>query len=270
MTSKTVRVTSLTIAIVASSAALGRAQENAGSKPLEGTHWKAIELAGKPVPNTDPKRDAHLQFQAGSRVSGSDGCNRVAGSYQLEGDRVTFGQMIGTRMACPGTTDVERTFHEALKSAARLTVSGDRLELRDATGTRLAAFAALAQPSGSSPSLALAGTSWQLVKFQGSDDTTLAPDDRAKYTIAFGAAGRLTARVDCNRGRGTWKSSGSSQIVFGPLALTRAMCPPGSLHDHIVKQWANIRSFVIRDGHLFLSLMADGGIYEFEPIPKTE
>ena len=50
------------------------------------------------------------------------------------------------------------------------------------------------------------------------------------------------------------------------LALTRAACPPGSLHDQIVKQWGNIRSYVLKDGHLFLSLMADGGIYEFEPI----
>jgi para-nitrobenzyl esterase len=28
---------------------------------------------------------------------------------------------------------------------------------------------------------------------------------------------------------------------------------------------AYVRSYVIRNGHLFLSLMADGGIYEFEP-----
>jgi hypothetical protein len=48
------------------------------------------------------------------------------------------------------------------------------------------------------------------------------------------------------------------------LALTRAQCAPGSLHDQIVKQWGNTRSYVIRDGHLFLALKADGGIYEFE------
>jgi hypothetical protein len=54
------------------------------------------------------------------------------------------------------------------------------------------------------------------------------------------------------------------------LALTRAQCPPGSLHDQIVKQWRNIRSYVIRDGHLFLGLKVDGGIYEFEPIAAPE
>jgi heat shock protein HslJ len=115
----------------------------------------------------------------------------------------------------------------------------------------------------------LTGTSWQLVKFQGSDDTTLTPDDRSKYTIEFGADGRLSARIDCNRGRGTWKTTGPSQLQLGPLALTRAMCPPGSLHDRIVKQWGAIRSYVLKDGHLFLSLMADGGIYEFEPVASS-
>lgn len=53
-------------------------------------------------------------------------------------------------------------------------------------------------------------------------------------------------------------------------ALTRAKCPDGSLHDRIVKHWTYIRSYVIRDGHLFLALMADGGIYEFEPFVPSK
>ena len=146
------------------------------------------------------------------------------------------------------------------------------------TRTRLAATAAaviatITGAAGQAPkadSLSLVWTSWQLVKFQGGDDTVLTPDERAKYTIELAAGGALTARVDCNRGRGSWKSTGSSQIEFGPLALTRAQCPAGSLHDQIVKQWGYIRSYVINDGHLFLSLMADGGIYEFEPVAKQK
>ena len=136
----------------------------------------------------------------------------------------------------------------------------------------IASWNALARARSASTSQAagLAGTSWQLVKFEGSDDTVRTPDDRAKYTIDFGADGRLAARVDCNRGRGTWKSGGPSRIELGPLALTRAKCASGSLHDQIVKQWGNIRSYVIRDGHLFLALMADGGIYEFEPAARSK
>ena len=114
---------------------------------------------------------------------------------------------------------------------------------------------------------ALPGTSWQLVKFQGGDDKVLTPDDRSKYTLVFNTDGTVSARIDCNRARGGWKSAGRGQLEFGPMAITRAMCPPGSLHDQIVRQLPYVRSYVLKDGRLFLALMADGGIYEFELLP---
>jgi para-nitrobenzyl esterase len=117
---------------------------------------------------------------------------------------------------------------------------------------------------GAPPSLG--GTSWQLVKFQGGDGTVLTPDDKAKYTLAFAPDGVMSARVDCNRARAGWKSSGPNQLEFGPMAATRAQCPPGSLHDQIMRQLPNVRSYVVKGGHLYLSLMADGGIYEFESV----
>jgi heat shock protein HslJ len=235
----------------------------AANRRLEGTYWKAIELAGKPTPAQDAKREAHLVFEAGGRVSGSDGCNRFTGRYELKEGAVTFGQMAGTQMTCiNAAAEVERAFRESLKRATR------SIELFDAAGNRVAAFAARSEASASSNAPTLAGTSWQLVKFQGGDGKILTPDDPTKYTIEFGAGGQLTARVDCNRGRGTWTSGGPNQLQFGPLALTRAQCPAGSLHDPMVKQWPYVRSYVTRDGYLFLSLMADGGIYEFEPLKK--
>jgi para-nitrobenzyl esterase len=130
-----------------------------------------------------------------------------------------------------------------------------------------ALIAGCARPAPPPPPAApsLAGTSWQLVGFKGGDDTEVTPDDKSKYTLAFAPDGSLTARMDCNRGRGTWKSAAPGQVELGPMALTRAMCPPGSLHDCIVRHLPMVRSYVIRDGRLFLSLMADGGIYDFEP-----
>jgi hypothetical protein len=44
------------------------------------------------------------------------------------------------------------------------------------------------------------------------------------------------------------------------------MCPPGSLHDHFVRQWPFVRSYTLKGENLFLSLMADGGSYELEPL----
>jgi para-nitrobenzyl esterase len=95
----------------------------------------------------------------------------------------------------------------------------------------------------------------------------LQPDDRSRYTLAFQPEGIVTARIDCNRARGGWKSPAAGRLEFGPMAATRAQCAPGSLHDTVMRQLPFVRSYVIRDGRLHLSLMADGGTLEFVSSP---
>ena len=131
-------------------------------------------------------------------------------------------------------------------------------------GIIAAAITAGGQRSGSP----LSGTSWRLVKFQGPDETTVVPDDKSKYTITFGNDGRVTARVDCNRGSSTWKTAGPNQLKFGSWSMTRAKCSSGSLHDSIVRDGGAVRSYEIKNGHLFLSGMEEGGRYELEPLGK--
>jgi heat shock protein HslJ len=132
----------------------------------------------------------------------------------------------------------------------------------------LLVFVAGAYAQSSPPKVTsdLGGTSWHLMKFQGRDGATLTPDDRANYTVAFDTDGRVTVRIACNRGHGTWKSVKASQLEFGPLALTRAMCPPAPLNDRIPQDWPYLRSYTLKNGHLLLSLASDRGTYEFEPV----
>jgi len=135
--------------------------------------------------------------------------------------------------------------------------------IASATTSSVLTFAGGQKPSAANE---LAGTSWKLVKFQGGDETTLVPDDGSKYTITFGSNGRVSARVDCNRGSSTWKSSRANELQFGSWSRTSAKCAPGSLHDKIVTEGANVSRYSIKDGHLFLSGMSAGGFYELEPL----
>ena len=137
-----------------------------------------------------------------------------------------------------------------------------RAQIRSAAFAAALALAACA--TGTDP-VGLGGTAWQLVKFQGSDGKTLAPDDSAKYTIEFFADGSVAMRIDCNRGRGSWKSARPSQLEFGPMAVTRVACPPAPLEERFARDMGYVRSYVVRNQRLFLALMADGGTYEFEP-----
>jgi len=116
----------------------------------------------------------------------------------------------------------------------------------------------------------LNGTSWQLVKFQGPDERTFAPDDKSKYTITFRSDGRVLVRVDCNRGSSSWRATEKGELQFGSWSRTSAKCGSGSLHDQIVREGAAVNRFAIKDGHLFLSGMAAGGYYELEPLPTQK
>ena len=229
-----------------------------------GTAWNAVELGGTAVAagSGGADRAPHLIFGADGRVSGSDGCNRLTSSYTAKGEAITFGLFAATQMACADTDERASRFRSALGSTSHWRIEKGRLQLYGATGKPLAVF----EPRATSP---LEDTTWQLVKFTGADDTVLTPSDPSKYTIAFATAGQVTTQVDCNRGRGSWKATPAGQLEFGPLALTRALCRDPKLPEQIARHWTSITSFVMRNGHLFLSLKADGGIYEFAPVaPK--
>ena len=118
----------------------------------------------------------------------------------------------------------------------------------------------------SSPVNPLAGTSWRLVEFQSMDDATgtVHPDDPSLYTMRLNSDGTVTMRLNCNRASGTWYAEPSGNVSsgrfeFGPLGGTRALCPPPSLDEKIVAQAKFIRSYLLKDGKLYLNLMADGG-----------
>src|SRR5580765_3610475 len=132
----------LRAAALASSVALA-AQGVSGPRPLAGTYWKAIELAGIPVPLQGSNHEAYLLLQEKGRVYGSDGCNQVAGTYRLKHTAVTFGEMAATRMACIDEGGFDAAFRDALKSAKRLTVAGDRLDLWDSRNKRFAPLVAV-------------------------------------------------------------------------------------------------------------------------------
>jgi heat shock protein HslJ len=118
----------------------------------------------------------------------------------------------------------------------------------------------------------LAGTSWQLHAIQSMDDaqgTTRIAEPR-RFTLRLQADGSASLQLDCNRATATWNAAPSSDgasggLAFGPVAGTRALCPPPRLDERVVRDLAFVRGYLLKDGKLFMSLMADGGIYEWRP-----
>lgn len=113
-------------------------------EPLENTYWKLNRLGETPVTAVDNQREAHLVLHAEeARVAGSGGCNRLMGSYDLEGEALSFGRLATTMMACPAGMQTERAFLDALEEVAAWEVDGKTLTLSDADGEPLARFEAV-------------------------------------------------------------------------------------------------------------------------------
>ena len=89
-----------TVSMLLRRAATPKPPATAG-RPLEKTYWKATLVGTRAVAAADPKREPHLVLEPGGKVAGSDGCNRLVGSYELTGETISFGRMAGTMMACP-------------------------------------------------------------------------------------------------------------------------------------------------------------------------
>ena len=82
-------------------------------------------------PGTGPQQIS-LQFDpSNGSISGSSGCNRFNGSYQVDGDRLSFGQMLSTMMACVEGMELEQQILQSLARVKSFRVDGNQLMLLD-------------------------------------------------------------------------------------------------------------------------------------------
>jgi len=114
-----------------------------GDAPLEKTECTLIWLSGAKIEAAVPQQVPYIQLDSEShRVSGSGGCNRLMGGYELAGDHLKFTQMAMTRMACVHGGDTEASFAKALDHVNSWKIVKGKLLLFDVDSRVVAKFAA--------------------------------------------------------------------------------------------------------------------------------
>ncbi|NLX18932.1 MAG: META domain-containing protein [Desulfobulbus sp.] len=107
--------------------------------PLRGTVWKLVRLVGSPVTAVESQAEPELFFAPDAlHVSGSGGCNRLSGDFELKGEALRFGHLAMTMKACPEGMDQERSFVEILARVESHRIRGSHLDLLDKEGSVLA------------------------------------------------------------------------------------------------------------------------------------
>jgi len=110
--------------------------------PLAGA-WLAEDIGGGGVIDN---LQTTLEIAADGKVSGNGGCNRFSGSATIEGDKITFGDLAATMMACTeAAMDQEMKLHAALAAARTYRIDAEqrKLLLSDAAGKVVAQFSAM-------------------------------------------------------------------------------------------------------------------------------
>lgn len=110
----------------------------AGSAKLIQTPWVATHINGERIKGNTPTLTIEPD-RAGFRAFGSGGCNRYMGQATLsDNNRLQFGTMASTRMACPDNADQqEAVYLKALQDVAYYHLNQGHLILLDKNFNKL-------------------------------------------------------------------------------------------------------------------------------------
>jgi heat shock protein HslJ len=97
---------------------------------LKGRTWYLVVLDGQRVITASNEATPRLRFE-NSNVSGSTGCNNVAGSYQAGAETLVFSPLATTRKFCADAMVWENGFLKMLGEVNTYSIEGDLLKFRD-------------------------------------------------------------------------------------------------------------------------------------------
>jgi len=152
-------------------------------------------------------------------------------------------------------------------AAATLLLAGGCQKKQESAPAQSADSSAVGARSGMQPASTdmpadtLAAGPWHWVGTQTPVERIMVTSP-GNYTLEFLADSSLAAQIDCNRGHGKYHVDGKA-IRLGPMAVTRMMCPPGSMDAEFGKELDAARVWFMNADTLMLDLFADSGTMRF-------
>lgn len=119
-------VTLLAISVLTLSAC-----SNNGTSASPMGEWTLISYgdASKPTPAL-PGIETSIHFNEDGKFGGSVGCNSFRSAYKVDGNQITFGSIISTKMFCEGVSGQESSvFNILTDKTVSFAVNGDQLTL---------------------------------------------------------------------------------------------------------------------------------------------
>lgn len=118
------------IQLVSVPAVASTASGNPAVAGLTDSKWLLVGLGEETVaPATEERRPSLQLDSTEQRASGLAGCNRFTGSYQLDGQSLSFGPLAMTSMLCADGMELEQAFSQVLTDTDNWRLAEGRLQL---------------------------------------------------------------------------------------------------------------------------------------------
>lgn len=102
---------------------------------LTGTEWQLVAIDGQDVA---AGVTTTLTFGEDGRAGGSGGCNRYSANYVIDGESLSFGPAVSTKMACSEPNmQQESAYFAALESASSYALTEQQLIIQFGEGQQL-------------------------------------------------------------------------------------------------------------------------------------
>ncbi|MGW8225878.1 MAG: META domain-containing protein [Anaerolineales bacterium] len=166
-------------------------------------------------------------FGEDGRLTGNAGCNNYSAAYEIDGDQITIGPAISTRMACgepEGVMEQEMAYLAALEVASSYQFEDQqRLILLDSEGHRVVDY----KPARN---FKLTETIWNLENFNIGGDAIAPVLEGTEITAYFDEDGNVSGTAGCNNYSGSYKVEGEQiTIELGPLTMMFCEQPEGTM-----------------------------------------
>ncbi|NWF69092.1 MAG: META domain-containing protein [Chloroflexi bacterium] len=173
---------------------------------LPGTQWQLAAFGAEPVVAGS---EISLEFDAAGNAMGVGGCNPYGGAYTIDGDTLSFAEIVRTEMACldESLMQQEDAYLTALAAATGYHIEDDLLTIRYGANGETLIFQRV---------IAVAGTAWQL---ESIDETPVS----SAITLQFDAANGVSGSGGCNQYSSSYTLTGTA-IRFEVVVSTRMAC----------------------------------------------
>lgn len=221
--------------------------------------WNIVEINGAAVVLSGAIGDyPYLHFDSSTgKLSGNSGCNRIMGSYETQGKagKTEFGNIAGTRMACPEMT-LEGNVLNALKNVKgyKKVNSGKNIALLNSRNRPLLL---LAPREGEALIYSLQGR-WNIT--QVNEQAVPGKMEKQPFINIDVKANRISGTAGCNVFNGSFITENDKprSIAFPATATTMMVCPDMDVESKILKAVNSVKSFNILSENKAVLLSEEG------------